>query len=54
MLFCSGMVDVPLPQDDRIAMFEPPPRRSELAPEVRRLIDRQVPLRQSPHGTQGG
>lgn len=54
LLFCSGMVDVPLPKDHRVAMVERPSRPSELVAEVRRLIDRWVPLRQSAHGTQGG
>lgn len=53
VLFCSGMVDVPLPKDDRVAMIEKPFKLYELASEVRRLIDRWVQLRQSAHGTPG-
>lgn len=46
VLFCSGMADVPLPQDDRIALLEKPFKLATLAGEVRRLIDRWVLIRQ--------
>jgi two-component system, cell cycle sensor histidine kinase and response regulator CckA len=50
VLFCSGMVGVPLPSDDRVSLLEKPFKLSELAAEVRRLIDRWVLLRQSAQG----
>jgi PAS domain S-box-containing protein len=48
VLFCSGMADVPLPEDERMALLEKPFKLAALAAEVRRLIDRWVLIRQPP------